>query len=151
MFSVAMTIRNITKVCYSAVFGLILLNHLTNYEIKYIKYATSAMISELNLQWAYFFLVAFSALSVAVAFINDKSSFFVLYDILFFVYFVFVFAIFLSFYEVTNGCVDCHFLLKIFIEDFQITFLVLILLSFMYLFVIRRKQRVQPTIDKIGG
>ncbi len=132
-----------SKCIYSLVFASIFVNHIVGFQTKYLKYATSDLINEFHLAYMYYFLVFFSGISIFIALVNSRI-FYKIYDILFFAYFVFVLSCIVAMQQVTHGCIDCHYIVKIFVEDYKLTGLILFIMAILYLFVIRNENFRQP-------
>jgi hypothetical protein len=70
-------------------------------------------------------------------FLNSKSKFFVFGDYLLATYFIFLIICLASLKEITNGCIECHYIAKVYMEDYWVTLVIIISLSLIYFFIIR--------------
>lgn len=128
----------ILKIVLVGVFAMLLFNHLNGFEIKYFKYASSYLINKYHLEKFYYFMIFVEAGSILILVFNLWLTWLIrLYDILLAVYIVFLIICLVCIKEVTNGCIDCHFIAQAFFKDYSYTLYTIVSVGLIYIFCFR--------------
>jgi hypothetical protein len=130
--------KNIAPAIFVIVFLLLLVNHLRDFNINYFKYSSSFLINKWRLQYGYFFMILVELASVLLILLRVKrKSILRVYDCLLAVYVAFLAVCLGCMYEITDGCIDCHYIAKVFFEDHLVTLGIVAGTGLLYLLVIR--------------
>jgi len=133
-------ILTLTKFIYGSVFLLLLINHISGFQIKYFKYASSLLINKYHLEFGYYYMIFFELISLPILLVKSTSIYYKIYDFLFSIYIIFLSTCFLAINEITNGCIGCHYFASIYWDNYIVTLYFLGFLALIYLFIIRNKK-----------
>jgi hypothetical protein len=125
------------RILFFLVFTNLLLNHLINFQVKYIRYASLPFVLRYNLWAGYYFMIFVEALSLIAAcgiknrFVNQA------YDILLFLYLLFVSVSVITIYKLSDGCIECHYFAHIVPDSPFFTLSLIWLAALSYFFILR--------------
>lgn len=148
------SVFKILKISLLGIFSILLFNHLDDFEIKYFKYASSYLINKYHLEKFYYFMIFVEATSILILLFDVWFNWLLrLYDFLLSIYIVFLVICLVCIKEVTNGCIDCHFVAQAFFKDYSYTLYTIVSVGLLYLFCFRPLvlRKMQQKKDGLNG
>lgn len=125
------------RVLFFLVFAILLLNHLIHFQVKYIRYASLPFIIKYNLWPGYYYMIFTEAFSLIMVF-GIKNRFLAqVYDILLFLYLLFISVSIITIYKISQGCIECHYFAHIVPNNPFFTLSFIWLAALFYFFILR--------------
>lgn len=121
---------------FFVVFACLLLNHLVDFQVKYIRYASLPFIINYNLWLGYYFMMFVEVISL-ITIVGVRNRFFVQsYDVLLFLYLLFVSVSIINIYKIAQRCIECHYFAHIVPDHPFITLALIWLVALLWFFIL---------------
>lgn len=138
--------KTLVKLIFSILFLCLLFNHFYGFQIKYFKYASSDLINRYHLNYFYFYMMTIEFISIFIIYLKLNKIFVYLYDALLAIYSICLMAALITMYEITNGCIQCHYIASVFVDNNYFTLFIVAGLGLLYLFYLR-SQMLNKKLD----
>jgi hypothetical protein len=132
------------KLLFSLLFLSLLFNHIYGFQLKYFKYASVYFINTYHLNNFYFYMMFVEFVSIFIVFLKLPKWVVYIYDVLLSIYCIALIAALYTMYELTNGCIGCHYIASAFYDNNYFTLGIVVFLGLMYLFYLRDKIGITP-------
>ncbi len=139
----------ILQAAFVLVFSALLYNHLIDFNTKYFKYASSYLINKYHLEMFYYYMMFAESASIIIFLLNLWNGWIIkVYDIILSIYMIFLIVCLVCINEITNGCIECHFIAQAFFKDYSYTLYTIILLGIAYFFLFRPRLNQRVALRK---
>jgi FtsH-binding integral membrane protein len=128
------------KLLFSFSFALLFYNRVSHYQESYIKFALLPLVSKYHLVNSFYFFGFLELVMMCLVFFLPRKPVKLAIDMALFLYVPWLIIYFMILYQTSNGCIECNYTTHLLGENLTITAAALVLLSALYLFVLRDAQ-----------